>query len=165
VTAVPVREGPLAIRATTEDDLPFVLGAEAATDFVRHWSPDEHRALMADAHAGHWTVEADAVPAGFLILRGLDSPDRSLELKRIVIAEPGRGLGRLTLRLLKKVAFERLAVHRLWLDVMQHNARARHLYASEGFVSEGTMRDAVRVGDRFVDLVVMSILEHEHRAT
>jgi len=48
---------------------------------------------------------------------------------------------------------------------MQHNARARHLYASEGFVSEGTMRDAVRVGDRFVDLVVMSILEHEHRAT
>jgi diamine N-acetyltransferase len=161
VTAVPVVEGRLAFRATTEADLPFVLGAERATDFVRHWPAEEHRAVIADPHAAHWTVEADGSPAGFLILRGLDTSDRSVELKRLVIAEPGRGLGHLTLRLLKRVVFERLKAHRLWLDVMRHNERARHLYASEGFSVEGTMREAIRVGDRFRDLVLMSILEHE----
>jgi diamine N-acetyltransferase len=164
VTPVPAREGALALRATTEPDLPFVLRAERATDFVRHWPIEEHRAILADPHAAHWTVEHDGRTAGFLILRGLGTPDRSVELKRLVIAEPGRGLGHLTLRLLKTVAFERLAAHRLWLDVMEHNERARHLYASEGFSVEGTMREAIRVGDRFRDLVVMSILEHEHRA-
>jgi diamine N-acetyltransferase len=165
VTAVPVAEGRLAFRPTTEDDLPFVLGAERATDFVRHWPVEEHRAILADPHAAHWMVLADGAPEGFLILRGLGSADRSVELKRLVIAEPGRGLGHLALRLLKKVAFERLAAHRLWLDVMRHNERARHLYGSEGFFVEGTMREAIRVGDRFCDLVLMSILEHEHRPT
>jgi ribosomal protein S18 acetylase RimI-like enzyme len=163
VTALPVVEGRLAFRATTEADLPFVLQAERATDFVRHWPAEEHRAVLTDPHAAHWTIEADAAPAGFLILRGLGTEDRSLELKRLVIARPGRGLGRLTLRLLKRVAFERLAAHRLWLDVMPHNDPARHLYASEGFKVEGTMREAIRVGGRFRDLVLMSVLEHEHR--
>jgi diamine N-acetyltransferase len=164
VSAVPGAAGRLAFRPTTEADLPFVLRAERATDFVRHWPIEEHRGILADPHAAHWTVEHDGRPAGFLILRGLDTPDRSVELKRLVIAEPGRGLGHLTLRLLKTVAFERLAAHRLWLDVMEHNQRARHLYASEGFSVEGTLREAIRLGDRFSDLVLMSILEHEHRA-
>jgi len=163
VSPVPAAEGGLAVRPTTEADLPFVLRAERATDFVRHWPIEEHRTILADPHAAHWTIEEDGAPAGFLILRGLGSDDRSVELKRLVIAEPGRGLGRRTLRLLKKLAFERLGAHRLWLDVMAHNERARHLYASEGFTAEGTLREAIRVDGCFRDLVLMSVLEHEHR--
>lgn len=109
-------------------------------------------------------IEAQSHRIGYLILRGLDTPDRCVELKRINVAERGRGLGRETLRLLKKLVFEDLRAHRLWLDVMAHNERACHLYLSEGFRPEGAMREAVRVGDRFVDLVLLSILEDEYRA-
>jgi RimJ/RimL family protein N-acetyltransferase len=158
-----VAEGGLAFRATTEADLPFVLHAERATDFVRHWPIEDHRAILADPQAAHWTIEEEGAPAGFLILGGLGTDDRSVELKRLVIAEPGRGLGRRTLHLLKRVAFGRLGAHRLWLDVMRHNERARHLYESEGFAAEGTLREAILVGGRFRDLVLMSVLEHEHR--
>ena len=42
--------------------------------------------------------------------------------------------------------------HRLWLDVMDHNPRARHLYASEGFTHEGTLREALFREGRFVSL-------------
>jgi len=161
--ALPVRLGRVILRATAEADLRFVLEAEGATDFVRHWTAEEHRTVMRDSQCGHWTIEAQGRRVGYLVLRGLGAGDRCVELKRINVVERGRGLGRETLRLLKKIVFEELRAHRLWLDVMAHNERARHLYLSEGFVPEGTMREALRVGDRFVDLVLMSILENEYR--
>jgi RimJ/RimL family protein N-acetyltransferase len=157
-----VRLGRVTLRATAETDLPFVLETEGATDFVRHWTPEEHRALLRDPHAAHWIVEAEGRPVGYVILRGLFTPDRCVELKRINVAERGRGWGRECLRLLKKIVFEELGAHRLWLDVMAHNERARRLYLSEGFVPEGTMREALSTGERYVDLVLMSILEGEY---
>jgi diamine N-acetyltransferase len=163
--ALPVRLGRVSLRATAEADLPFVLEAESATDFVRHWTAEEHRAILRDPQSVHWIVETQARRAGYVILRGLHTPDRCVELKRINVAERGRGLGRETLRLLKRIVFEDLRAHRLWLDVMAHNGRARHLYLSEGFVIEGAMREALRVDGRFVDLVLMSILEDEYRAS
>ena len=42
-----------------------------------------------------------------------------------------------------------------------HNERARALYRSEGFVEEAVLRDALRTGDRFESLVVMSLLRPE----
>ncbi len=160
---LPVRLGRVTLRATTEADLPFVLETEGATAFVRHWTAEEHRALLRDPHSAHWIIEAQDRPVGYLILRGLGMSDRCIELKRINVAERGQGWGRESLRLLKKVVFEELGAHRLWLDVMAHNERARRLYLSEGFVPEGTMREALRADDRYVDLVLMSILEGEYR--
>lgn len=161
---VPVRLGRVVLRPTTEADLPFVLETERATSFVRHWSAAEHRAVLADPGCAHWMVETQARRAGYVILRGLGGSDGAIELKRINIAEPGRGLGRETLRLLKRIVFEDLRAHRLWLDVMAHNAAAGQLYRSEGFVPEGVMREAVLVEGRYVDLVLMAILEGEYRA-
>ncbi len=161
----PVRRGRVVLRATTEADLPFVLEAERATAFVRHWPAEEHRAVLGDPGCAHWIVETEARRAGYVILRGLQGPDRCVELKRINLAERGRGLGRETLRLLKRIVFENLGAHRLWLDVMAHNGAARHLYQSEGFVLEGAMREAHSTDGRYVDLLLMSILEDEYRAS
>ncbi len=48
------------------------------------------------------------------------------------------------------------------------NARALALYASEGFVEEGRLRESVRLalhgGDGYDTLVVMSLLEGEYGA-
>ena len=59
------------------------------------------------------------------------------------------------------LSFQELGAHRLWLDVKPHNERARALYRSEGFVEEGTLRDALYYNGRFESLVVMSILRPE----
>jgi diamine N-acetyltransferase len=101
---------------------------------------------------------------GYVILRGVGEPDRSVELLRIVVAEPGRGVGRAALRLVKQLAFDEYGAHRLWLDVVPMNVGARALYASEGFAEEGVMREAARRAGGFVDLVLMSMLEREWRA-
>jgi RimJ/RimL family protein N-acetyltransferase len=61
----------------------------------------------------------------------------------------------------KKVAFDDLGAHRLWLDVKQRNARAQALYESEGFVLEGVLRESVRVQGGFESMMVLSMLESE----
>ncbi len=75
----------------------------------------------------------------------------------VLQAHCGRGLGR---RLMEEI--ERIAraegLHRLELTVMEHNTRARRLYASLGYVEEGVNRDSLRVDGRFVNEIMMAKL-------
>ena len=87
-----------------------------------------------------------------------------MELRRIVATRRGEGLGRRALGLVLQHGFEVLGAHRIWLDVMVENARAQRAYAAAGFVREGVLRDALRVGDEYRSLVVMSVLAHEWAA-
>ncbi len=64
----------------------------------------------------------------------------------------GQGLGRACVRLLKQMAFRDLHAHRFWLDVKAKQPRAQSLYESEGFVVEGTLREAVRLDDGYDSL-------------
>jgi diamine N-acetyltransferase len=154
------------LRPTTVADLARVLEAERASIFVRHWSSERHQEVMAARDSAHLIVEAipGARAVGFLILLGVGSSDAVVCLQRIVIWEEGRGYGRAALREVKRMTFDELGAHRLWLDVAEDNTRAQRLYASEGFCIEGILREAFKRGDHFVSLVVMSVLEHEHGA-
>jgi diamine N-acetyltransferase len=100
--------------------------------------------------------------AGFAILCGFASEHRLLELKRIVIRVPGRGLGRQVLRLLLIEAFEEYGAHRLWLDVFEDNLRAQHLYSSFGFRRDGVLREAVYRDGEYYSLILMSLLDREY---
>jgi diamine N-acetyltransferase len=141
-----------------------VLRHEGETELVRHWSAEQHQAAMADPAWRHWVIENEAAgrAVGYAIAGGVGSPDSAVELKRLLVWEPGRGYGRAALRLVARTAFEELAAHRLHLDVMEHNVRARALYQSEGFVPEGMLRDGLRLPDRYVSLLLMSMLEDEY---
>lgn len=158
------------MRRTREEDLDFVLRAESDTEnrrFVWQWTRAEHAAALASEDIAHFIIEtvADEQPAGYAILAGLANPymSVSVELKRIVVTEKGNGYGREALRLLKRLAFEELGAHRLWLDVVDHNLRAQALYVSEGFVKEGVLRECQRGEAGFESLIIMSMLEAEYR--
>ncbi len=79
----------------------------------------------------------------------------------MVVESKGSGFGRAALRMAKKVAFDDLKAHRFWLDVKGRNTRAKALYDSEGFVVEGTLREAVKEDRGFESLIVMSMLRSE----
>jgi diamine N-acetyltransferase len=156
------------LRPTTEFDLDWVVRTEHApgnAELVTFWARTTHSAALRQPHTRHFIILDDAGErVGYVILRGVGEPDHNIELMRIVVAEPGRGLGRAALRLVKRMAFEQLGAHRLWLDVVTGNGRARALYRSEGFVEEGILREAARRPSGFVSLVLMSILEQEYRS-
>jgi len=155
------------LRPTTEKDLPFVLAEERADDnrkYVAQWTQAMHEAALLDPDLWHLIVERieDHAPVGYLIIAGLESPHQSIEFRRIVITEKGKGYGRNALQLVKKFAFEGQGAHRLWLDVKDHNSRARRLYRSAGFIEEGTLRECFKTEDGFESLVIMSMLDNEY---
>jgi diamine N-acetyltransferase len=159
----------LRLRPTMLSDLDFVQQLETDSrnlPFITPWERTQHEGAVRFPDFRHFIVEAgDAgVRSGFVILQGCRNPHRSVELKRIVLKDQGHGLGRACVRLLMRMAFRDLHAHRFWLDVKTRNERALALYASEGFVEEGRLRDAVRSGDDYDSLVVMSILEREFAA-
>ena len=47
------------------------------------------------------------------------------------------------------------------LDVFVFNQRAIHTYEKVGFKHEGVLRDAIKVGNQYVDDILMSMLEEE----
>jgi diamine N-acetyltransferase len=153
------------LRPTTVADLEYVLAAEHAPEnrvFVIPWTREQHGAALSDPDLMHRIVEdADGRTVGFLLFAGLASPHRSIELRRIVVTEKGRGHGRAALRAVQEFAFAELGAHRLWLDVKEHNTRARALYEEEGFVMEGCLRECLVAPDGFESLYIMSMLEHE----
>ena len=162
-------EGVVRLRPTAERDLDFVLRAEWNEEdrpYIGRWPRERHLDALAEDDAAHLMVERteDGTPVGYAILTGLEGDGGIFCLKRLMVAEKGRGYGRAALKLVKDCAFEDLGAHRLWLHVFEYNARARRLYESEGFVVEGTTRDSVWTQDGYRSLVIMSILESEYRA-
>ena len=154
------------LRPTMGSDIGFVLSLETDPEnlpFITPWERTQHEAAIRFPDFRHFIIEGgpglDAV--GFLILIGCRSQHQSLELKRMVVNSKGAGFGRAALRVAKKVAFDDLGAHRLWLDVKANNSRAQALYDSEGFMVEGRLRDAVKVAGGFDSLVVMSMLQSE----
>ena len=152
---------------TGENDLDFVLSAEQSADnrpFVSVWMRAQHLDAVTSADVLHLIIEnaADGSRVGYVILAGLADANQNLELRRIVITDKGKGYGKEALRLVKRLAFEELNAHRLWLDVKEHNLRARHLYESEGFVAEGVLRECIKGNVGFESLVVMSMLYGEY---
>lgn len=157
----------ITLRHTQVDDLEFVINSEQATgnaQFVGQWTKEQHINALSHKDILHLLVEDSTTnrPVGYLIMAGIENPNHSIELKRIVICEKGKGLGTETLRLIKKVAFEQLKAHRLWLDVSYKNCRAQSLYKSEGFIEEGILRDCIFHNGDYDSLIVMSILENEY---
>ncbi len=164
---------PIGLRPTLLSDLDFVCTVEQDPlnrPFITPWERLQHEGAVRFPDFRHLIVEApeSTERIGFVILQGCRNPNGSVELKRIVLQRKGQGLGRICVRRLKQMAFRDLQAHRFWLDVKTLNTRALALYASEGFVEEGRLRESVRVtiagADGYDSLVVLSLLDREYQA-
>lgn len=86
---------------------------------------------------------------------------------RIAISENyvDQGYGSEATKLMMAYAFNTLGLHRIELEVYTFNPRARHVYEKIGFVAEGELRDVLFMDGEFHSATVMSLLEHEFKAT
>lgn len=129
-----------------------------------------------------WCAEVDARPGrldwailhdgdeylGEIVLNDLDEHARSANLRLALRpGQRGRGFGGEAIQLVLDHAFtdapDGLGLHRVGLDVLSVNPRARALYESLGFVEEGRLRDAHRDGEFWCDVILMGLLEDDDR--
>ena len=152
------------LRDATPGDLDFILEQESRADFADYlyrWPREQHLAALDNPDHRILLAEDETGPLAYVILSGLTAPERSVELRRIAVAEPGRGLGQALLRVVIRLAFEELKAARLWLDVFADNPRARAAYRKVGFLEDGIEHES---DQRPVPLVVMSISADRYRA-
>lgn len=75
----------------------------------------------------------------------------------------GQGYGKRIYQAIKKYCFDQLNVHRVWLLVLETNKKAIGLYKKQGLKLEGKQRAAIFRDGKYVDYLMMSILEEEYR--
>jgi len=99
---------------------------------------------------------------------GLDAVDRvngSASIGYWLAADAqGRGTMTLAVAAVLDLAFGTRDLHRVAIRVAKGNVRSFAVVHRLGFVEEGVLREALRIGDRYVDLVAHSLLADEWRA-
>ncbi|OKH36763.1 GNAT family N-acetyltransferase [Calothrix sp. HK-06] len=153
------------LRQTEEVDLDYILSAENNEEnrqYIIPWSREKHLQAMNTPDILHLIVQKEA-RVGYAILAGLTNVNNTIELRRIVITEKGKGYGKATIGMIKELAFNNYRAHRLWLDVKLQNLRAQSIYKAAGFVVEGILRECLKTGDKYDSLMIMSILQQEYK--
>lgn len=157
------------IEEAGEGEIEAMRAIEASPGYeglVGRWPAERHRVEMAKGSSRYFVLRgANGAVAGFALVQGFGDEERKLHLKRIAVAEPGRGVGSRLLRAVVDLVFDGTDANRLDLDVFLDNDRARRAYEKAGFKAEGILRDWHRHPDgRFSDVRVMSVLRREWEA-
>ena len=154
----------LDLNKTEEADLDYVLNAEyddQNRQYIMPWSREQHLQAIVSPDLAHLIVWSKT-RIGYVILAGLLDPNQSIEFRRVVIVNKGKGYGKATIEIIKKLAFETYDAHRLWLDVKAQNNRAQAVYKAAGFVVEGTLRECLKSAGEYESLIMMSMLQREY---
>ncbi|MDZ7725560.1 MAG: GNAT family protein [candidate division KSB1 bacterium] len=133
------------------------------SDFIGQYDFDRHKGVIDSDDEMHLSVfdKIDNSLIGHIILAGLKSTNDSIEFRRIVISNKGKGFGKDSIDLIKKYCFKELNTNRIWLDVFQDNYRAIRLYKSRGFKTEGVLREIIKQNGQYHSLKIMSILKND----
>lgn len=97
---------------------------------------------------------------GTISLKNISQKNRNAEYA-IVTRKRAQGTGaamQATQELLT-LAFKELGMHKVYLNVLEENIRARKFYEKCGFKQEGIAQDAIRLHERYANLVWYGILE------
>ncbi|GFI21979.1 spermidine N(1)-acetyltransferase [Lachnospiraceae bacterium] len=96
---------------------------------------------------------------GTVSLKNISQEDQSAEYA-IVLRSVARGTEAATLATkdILHYAFDTLKLHKVYLNVLERNERARHFYIKYGFVYEGTFKDAILLNGKYENLAWYAII-------
>ncbi|GAB6512190.1 GNAT family protein [Bacillus cereus] len=101
---------------------------------------------------------------GHISLGQIDNINKSARIGKVLVGNTkmrGRSIGKHMMKAVLHIAFDELKLHRVTLGVYDFNISAISCYEKIGFVKEGLLREAKRVGETYWNLWEMSMLEYE----
>lgn len=171
--------GALGFREITEDDLPLL--TEMRNDFStwtqlgdpRVLKPGLQRRWLESLNQKADTLYFMAIPmigdhrgkpVGLVRMDEYDQVNRSMRVGADVVPTlRHRSFGDQIYDAIESYCFDFLGLHRIWLLVRDGNEVGRHLYLKRGFKLEGRMRSAIFRWGKWIDYLMMSMLEPEYR--
>jgi RimJ/RimL family protein N-acetyltransferase len=168
------------LRGFEKSDADAMLRWASDEDVVRWHGPPDWPASRAQAERYiERMTAADSPDKGFAIetldgallgdcgLRKIDWKSRKAEFF-ITIGEKefwDKGFATETLKLVSRLAFDKMNLNRLWLTVLVDNPRAVRCYEKCGFVREGLLRQESYVDGKYRDVLMMALLREDHDRT
>ena len=104
-------------------------------------------------------------PIGVGLLRNIDPVHRGCDL-HITIGRRdhwNRGYGAEAISLMRDHAFQTLNMHKVISTPFAFNHRMIRCLEKCGFQKEGELRDALCLGDRFIDVMIMGVIHPKER--
>jgi diamine N-acetyltransferase len=120
-------------------------------------SPSPQRILFSAYEVETWR------PVGYVLLHGLDLPNRTSEMGIRIgdASDRGKGYGTEATRLLLHYAFSVLSLHSVFLTTLEYNLAGQTAYKRAGFREIGRQREASWMNGRYYDMIFMDILAEE----
>jgi RimJ/RimL family protein N-acetyltransferase len=150
------------IRRARASDIPAIMEIERQPGYERlvgRWTQTEHERNL--AQPGFFYLVHDderGVPSAFFALSGLGHHEGDAMMNRMILRDPGRGLGSRLLPPVMRLVFEGFGARKFWLRVAPYNERAIRLYHHCGFRDEKVLPKAGRRPDgEQIDLLLMAI--------
>ena len=110
--------------------------APAAKQFVLPYSETEHARNILNSSFVYLRILDAGELVGFFILV-LDSEPNSVEFRRAVVSDKGKGVGQSAITAMEQFCRTQLQRTRVWLDVFEYNNRGRHIYEKLGYERYG----------------------------
>ena len=104
--------------------------------FVLPYSETEHARNILNSSFVYLRILDAGELVGFLILV-LDSEPNSVEFRRAVVSDKGKGVGQSAITAMEQFCRTQLQRTRVWLDVFEYNNRGRHIYEKLGYERYG----------------------------
>lgn len=155
------------VRDAQKDDISYIINLENE-DYNKHfvfqgtYEEHEEEIELEEYLLGIICEKGTHKKVGYILCH-IDNKSKVFELRRVVVEEKSRGIGRDTLENLIKYAFETLNLNRFWLDVYSNHSRGIKLYEGLGLVCEGVLRESYKTDSGYVDQKIYSLLSREYQ--
>ncbi len=109
-------------------------------------------------------IIADGRLIGEVVLNNVDPANKCADFRIAIWQADDRdkGSGSLACQLMIRHGFESMGLNRIALQVYAFNPRARHVYEKQGFVFEGTRRQALLWNGEWIDAIAMAVLRSDY---
>ena len=118
-------------------------------------------AALIDDRRKYWIIETDDEPVGLLNVYDIDTKNSRAGWAYYIgdASKRGKGFSRHCDQFIKHHVFETLGLCKLTCEVLEFNEAVCRIHERNGFVREGVLRDHIRRGDGFHNVVVYGFLK------
>jgi ribosomal-protein-serine acetyltransferase len=149
-------------RAHLSEFLPWVGNMQSVNDFTEYIKNCE--SLIQQGKEISFVIIENEVIIGRVGLHYINLQNKNAAIGYwLTRAAEGRGIITRSCQLLIKYGFEKCGLHRIEIKAAVDNTKSQSIPVKLGFTREGIMREAEWVNNRFLDLVLYSLLSKERK--